>query len=139
MVSLVGADFLIIGLAYFFRYMPSFFFSPLGGWLADHCNKKNVLVVVKSLKCAVAFLFFALFYYANASISMLVFAAMLMASLDCVYVPVFRSYFPEVVEKERICSVNSGVQVVEDVASIIGPLVFSLIAVGFLLDLWVRL
>ena len=32
-VSMADADLLLIGIAYFFRYLPSVVFSPLGGWL----------------------------------------------------------------------------------------------------------
>lgn len=31
-VSITDADMLLIGIAYFFRYLPSVVFSPLGGW-----------------------------------------------------------------------------------------------------------
>jgi len=51
--------------------------------------------------------------------------AMLMTALECLYVPAFRAYFPDLVEKDQLASVNSGIQVIEDAASIIGPLVFS--------------
>lgn len=31
-VSITDADMLLIGIAYFFRYLPSVVFSPLAGW-----------------------------------------------------------------------------------------------------------
>lgn len=40
-VSLTDADLLLIGIAYFFRYLPSVVFSPVGGWLADNAEKRK--------------------------------------------------------------------------------------------------
>ncbi|MNO24044.1 enterobactin exporter EntS [compost metagenome] len=56
-------------------------------------------------------------------------ASMLMTALDCLYTPTFRAYFPEVVHNDDLPSVNSAIQVIEDIASIIGPLIFSLITI----------
>ncbi|NBA95042.1 MFS transporter [Pseudomonas sp. R5(2019)] len=126
-VTLVKADILLIGLVYFLRYLPSALFSPLGGWLADNLSKKRTLVVVEFLKCLIALLFFAIFQFSQANIIAIVAAAMVMTALDCLYVPTFRAYFPDILKKEDLSSANSGVQVIEDASSILGPLIFSLI------------
>lgn len=128
-VTLTDADFLLIGLVYFFRYLPSALFSPVGGWLADNVEKKSTLVAVELLKCAVAMVLFAVFEHAQASLSAVIVASMLMTALDCLYTPTFRSYFPDIVDNEDLPSVNSGIQVIEDISSIIGPLIFSLITI----------
>ncbi|MCK2122314.1 hypothetical protein MJ643_17140, partial [Pseudomonas sp. PNPG3] len=60
-VSLTDADLLLIGIAYFFRYLPSVVFSPLGGWLADNAEKKKTLLAVEVAKGLLALAFFALF------------------------------------------------------------------------------
>lgn len=128
-VTLVDADILLVGFVYFLRYLPSVLFSPIGGWLADNHSKKTTLIIVELLKCIVALLFFALFQLSQATIATIIAAAMAMTALDCLYVPTFRAYFPDIVEKDDLSSINSGVQVVEDVSSIIGPLVFSMISI----------
>ncbi|WEK29192.1 MAG: MFS transporter [Candidatus Pseudomonas phytovorans] len=124
-VSLTDADLFLIGIAYFFRYLPSVVFSPLGGWLADNTDKKRTLLAVEGGKGLLAFAFFALFSLYTPELPALVGLAMVMTALDCLYVPTFRAYFPDLVEKDQLASVNSGVQVIEDAASIVGPLVFS--------------
>ncbi|MDR0209522.1 MAG: MFS transporter [Pseudomonas putida] len=124
-VSMTDADLFLIGLVYFFRYLPSAVFSPLGGWLADNADRKCTLVRVEMAKCLVALVFFALFSFSTPALVLVVLVAMCMTALDCLYVPTFRAYFPDIVEREVLSSVNSGVQVVEDLSSIIGPLVFS--------------
>ncbi|MFJ4385419.1 MFS transporter [Pseudomonas sp. NPDC089408] len=124
-VSLTEADLLLIGIAYFFRYLPSVVFSPLGGWLADNADKKKTLLAVEAAKGFLALAFFALFGLLTPVLPLLVGLSMLMTALECLYVPTFRAYFPDLVSRDDLASVNSGVQVIEDAASIIGPLVFS--------------
>ncbi|WP_410952155.1 MFS transporter [Pseudomonas sp. S1(2024)] len=124
-VSLTDADLLLIGIVYFFRYLPSVVFSPLGGWLADNAEKKKTLLAVEVAKGLLALAFFALFGLFTPVLPVLVGLAMVMTALECLYVPTFRAYFPDIVATDQLASVNSGVQVIEDAASIIGPLVFS--------------
>lgn len=128
-VTLTDADFLLIGMVYFFRYLPSALFSPVGGWLADNVEKKTTLVAVELLKCAVAMVLFVVFEHAQASVTAVIVASMLMTALDCLYSPTFRAYFPDIVDNDDLPSVNSGIQVIEDISSIIGPLIFSLITI----------
>ncbi|WP_060498261.1 MFS transporter [Pseudomonas sp. NBRC 111133] len=124
-VLITEADLLLIGVAYFFRYLPSMVFSPLAGWLADNADKKRTLFAVEAAKCLLALAFFALFSWFTPTLPVLVAFVMVMTALECLYVPTFRAYFPDLVEKSQLASVNSGIQVIEDAASIIGPLVFS--------------
>lgn len=126
---MTDADFLLIGMVYFFRYLPSALFSPVGGWLADNVEKKTTLVAVELLKCAVAMVLFVVFEHAQASVTAVIVASMLMTALDCLYSPTFRAYFPDIVDNDDLPSVNSGIQVIEDISSIIGPLIFSLITI----------
>lgn len=62
-------------------------------------------------------------------VGLVILASMLMTALDCLYTPTFRAYFPGIVRHDELPSVNSAIQVIEDISSIIGPLIFSLIAI----------
>src|SRR5690606_31176899 len=126
-VSMAKADLLLIGMVYFFRFLPSALFSPMGGWLADHCDKKRTLVTVELAKSIVAVVFYFMFAWSAPTLVVVIALAMSMTALDCLFVPTFRAYFPDIVEKDDLSFVNSGVQVVEDIASILGPLVFSVL------------
>ena len=128
-VTLTDADILLMGLVYFFRYLPSALFSPVGGWLADNVEKKSTLVAVELMKCVLAIAMFVMFEYTQPTVAMVIVASMLMTALDCLYTPTFRAYFPNIVHNDDLPSVNSAIQVIEDVSSIIGPLIFSLIAI----------
>jgi len=127
-VSMVNADLLLIGLVYFFRYLPSMVFSPIGGWFADNSERRRTLIWVELAKAGLALVLFALFTFSVPALAVVTLAAMVMTALDCLYVPTFRAYFPDIVEQDELPSVNSGVQVVEDISSILGPLVFSVVA-----------
>lgn len=128
-VTLTDADILLMGLVYFFRYLPSALFSPVGGWLADNVEKKYILVAVELLKCAVAIVLFIMFEYAQPTVVLVIVASMVMTALDCLYTPTFRAYFPGTVHNDDLPSVNSAIQIIEEVSSILGPLIFSLITV----------
>lgn len=128
-VTLADADLLLIGVSYFFRYIPSLVFSPLGGWLADNGEKKCTLLAADLAKSIVGLVFFAVYSAYGVStyyLPLVIGLAMIITALDCLHAPTFRAFFPEFVEKESLASINSGLQVIEDAASIIGPLIFSL-------------
>ncbi|WP_449432195.1 MFS transporter [Pseudomonas putida] len=127
-ISIAEADLLLIGMVYFFRYLPGAMFSPMGGWLADNSNKKLTLLAVEVSKCLLALVIFAVFGLATPTLTVVTCLAMAMTALDCLFVPTFRAYFPDVVDKENFPSVNSGLQVIEDISSILGPLLFSAFA-----------
>lgn len=127
-VRLTDADLLLIGIIYFFRYMPSLIFSPLGGWLADNRIKKNILIGAELLKALAAFAMFFIVEFWQASLGAIVLLAMIMTAADCLFTPTFRAYFPEIVETDQLPSLNSGLQAIEDCSSIIGPLIFVVIS-----------
>lgn len=127
-VSLTEANLLLIGAVYFFRYLPSALFSPIGGWLADNFIKRRTLIAIELAKGGVALVFFIYFYFTTPALAVVISVAMMMTALDCLYVPTFRAYVTEIVEKDQYSSVNSGIQVIEDASSILGPLVFSVFA-----------
>lgn len=58
-VTLADADLLLIDVSYFFRYIPSVVFSPLGGWWADNSEKKCTLLAADLAKSLVGLVFFA--------------------------------------------------------------------------------
>ncbi|MDF0729613.1 MFS transporter [Pseudomonas entomophila] len=130
-VAMTDADLLQIGIVYCLRYLPSALCSPVGGWLADNGQKKRTLLSVELAKSVLALVFFGVFALYTPNLAVVIILAMLMTALDCLYVPTFRAYFPELVDKDELPAVNSAVQVIEDAASIIGPLVFSALALGW--------
>lgn len=131
-VSMVDADILQVGVVYFFRYLPSVFVSPVGGWLADNCQKKNTLLIGELVKSLLMVAFFALSTVMAPGLGVLTVLVMIVTVLDCICVPAFRAYLPEVVKQKELSSANSRLQVIEDISSIAGPLLFSvLVLLGY--------
>ncbi|WP_341962196.1 MFS transporter [Pseudomonas sp. RC10] len=130
-VSLVTGNLLDVGLIYFLRFMPSALFSPVGGWLADYADKKYTLITVDLLKLTVAISLCSVGIYSSLSIQAIAIAAMCLTALDCLHTPSFRAFFPETIDSESLTLVNSRLQVIEDGASIAGPLIFSIITIMF--------
>ncbi|MDU9393402.1 MFS transporter [Pseudomonas sp. zfem002] len=130
-VQLTNANLLLIGVIYFLRYIPTLIFSPLGGWLADNYSKRKILISAELIKAIAAIILFFTSEAFDSPIIVIIFASMIMTTGDCLYSPTFRSYFPHVVEKNQLSSLNSGLQAIEDCSSIIGPLIFSLITIAF--------
>lgn len=128
-VTLTQADLLLIGLVYFFRYLPSAAFSRIGGWLADNSNRKATLISAELLKGLASGVLFLAFAFDYASVPLFIVASMIMTAGDCLYTPTFRAYFPDIVDNEQLPSLNSGLQAIEDCASIIGPLIFALLSI----------
>jgi MFS family permease len=129
-VNVTNADIMWIGIVYFLRYLPSTLFAPIGGWLADNVAKKSTLVTVEILKCVAAILIFLMFENTQSSVAMITLSSMLWTILDCLYTPTFRAYFPDMIDNVELPSANSGLQIIEDLSSIIGPLIFSFITLA---------
>jgi MFS family permease len=127
-VNLTEADLLTVGIIYFFRYLPSVFISPVGGWFADNLDRKSLLITAELLKSLIAATLFILFIQGDPPITVIVIMSMLMTVSDCLYTTTFRAYLPDMVDRKILPSINSATQVIEDISSIIGPLAFSLVS-----------
>lgn len=129
-VRLANANLFIIGVIYFLRYIPTLIFSPLGGWVADNLSKKHVLIAAELLKGVAASSLFFIIEFREDAVSLVVLASMAMTAGDCLYTPAFRAYSAGLVENEKLPSLNSGIQAIEDCSSIVGPLLFALISIS---------
>ncbi|WP_459205895.1 MFS transporter [Pseudomonas sp. MLB6B] len=124
-ISLTDADLGMLGLIYFFRYIPSIALTSLAGWLADNYDTRRVLRWVEWLKSIVLLSLFFTAIQPVPSLLLVVMLAMLITSLDCLYAPSFRTLCVKLVERKALDKLNSGIQVLEDSAAIAGPLMFS--------------
>ncbi|WP_455925298.1 MFS transporter [Pseudomonas putida] len=130
-IKMTNANILTVGLIYFFRYLPCVIFSPIGGWLADHSNKKTVLMATELLKFPAGFLLYMSFESSSASLMAITALSMVLTALDCLYAPTFRNCFPGLTAEADLPAINSRVQMLEDIASILGPLTFAAVSIVF--------
>ncbi|CEF30931.1 MFS transporter [Xenorhabdus nematophila] len=126
-IELLSFDFMYIGIVYFCRFIPYLFFGPVGGWLADVFPKKNNMIFSDIMRCAITFLLFLTYLNDVLNIYILTFCSMLMTIGRSLFQPSFRAYLPEMLERKDLSKGNSLFQVIEDLASIIGPLFCAII------------
>ncbi|WP_323834392.1 MFS transporter [Photorhabdus africana] len=126
-IELLSFNFMYIGIVYFFRFIPYLFFGPVGGWLADVFPKKNNMILSDILRCVITFILFITYLNDFLNIYILIVCSMFMTIGRSLFQPSFRAYLPEMLEKKNLPKGNSLFQVIEDLASIIGPLACSII------------
>lgn len=126
-LEITDGNLFLVGLVYFFKYIPYIFLAPLGGWLADNYSLKKNMICSELLKCIAAIILIILFYSDTLSLSYLVLLSILMTVGSCLYDPNFRAFLPKNLEKSELLPANSLFQVIEDSASILGPLLCALI------------
>jgi DHA3 family macrolide efflux protein-like MFS transporter len=126
-IELLAFDYFYLGVVYFFRFIPYLLFGPVGGWLADNSPRKFNMFASDVLRFVVAIIVYLVYESGNLNIYILALCSMIMTIGRSLYQPSFRAYLPTVLEKKDLPTGNSFFQVVEDVASILGPLACSLI------------
>ncbi|EML0424461.1 MFS transporter [Vibrio parahaemolyticus] len=126
-IELLSGDIFYIGMVYFLKFIPYLFSGPVGGWIADAFPFKKNMLLSDSLRLSVTLLMFITYHFGLLNIVGLVLCAMLMTIGRSLFQPSFRSYLPFVLSKENLPEGNSLFQIIEDLASIIGPLLCALI------------
>nr|BET98707.1 hypothetical protein TCT1_36280 [Xenorhabdus sp. TCT-1] len=126
-IELLSFDLMYIGVVYFFRFIPYLFFGPVGGWLADVFPKKNNMIFSDVLRFSITVVLFITYLNSVLNIYILILCSMLMTVGRSLFQPSFRAYLPEMLENKDLPKGNSLFQVIEDLASIIGPLACSII------------
>jgi DHA3 family macrolide efflux protein-like MFS transporter len=126
-IELLSFDFFYLGIVYFFRFIPYLFFGPVGGWLADALSPKHNMLFSDVLRLAITVSLYIIYASEALNIYILVACSMAMTIGRSLFQPSFRAYLPTVLEKKDLPEGNSLLQIIEDIASILGPLACSLI------------
>ncbi len=126
-IELLSSDLIHIGTVYFFRFIPYLFFGPVGGWLADSVPQKYNMIFSDALRFVVATAIFLMYKNEALSIHVLVMCSMVMTVGRSFFQPSFRAYLPSVLSKHDLPAGNSLLQIIEDVASVLGPLICGII------------
>lgn len=126
-IELLDFDLYYLGLVYFFRFIPYLLFGPVGGWLADEFPYKRNMLLGDILRFVATACLYIVYTEDSLNIYILVASAMVMTIGRGLFQPSFRAYLPSVLEKKNLPAGNSLLQIIEDVASIVGPLICSLI------------
>jgi len=128
-IELLSADIFMMGVVYFLRFIPYLFLGPIGGWLSDIFPHKNIMIANDILRCVVTFLMFTTYISGLLNIYILIIFSMLMTAGRSLFQPCFRAWLPTAIDKKQLPAGNSLFQIIEDVSSISGPLVCSVIII----------
>jgi hypothetical protein len=126
-IQLLEGDLFFLGVVYFLRFIPYVLFGVLGGWIADNFSQKYNMLLSDSYRCFIAGVLCYFYFIGSLNIYVLLISSMLMTIGRSLYQPSFRAYLPSVLNQKDLPVGNSLFQVVEDVASILGPLVCAMI------------
>jgi len=111
---------LAVGITLAIRVIPSLFFGPIGGWLADRFPRKIILISTDLIRIAFALSF--LFVKSEQDIWIVYLSSFMLAAGEAIYAPTRKSAIPRLVDRDYLVKVNSFEQVMVGIVLIIGAL-----------------
>jgi MFS family permease len=119
------------GLVYVMEYLPYLALGMVGGVLADRLNRRRLLVL-GDLTSGVITILLAIAVAAGVSQLWAIYAvAFLLACVDPLYQPAFRSILPSLVAVERLPQANARIHMGEHAVNMAGPVIGGALVVGF--------
>lgn len=118
-----------LGLVTFLGALPLFFFSPLGGWFADRCNKRAVLVICGGVFALSAFTLSAAYFLEIISFALIAALALVNGVASVIEIPTRQAMISNIVPEDEIGNaipLNAGAF---NFARLVGPVIG-----GFLLS-----
>lgn len=126
-LEVTNNDYLYAGVVYFFRFIPFIFFGPIGGWLADNGYIKKSLIYSEIIRLIISIIIYISYINEAISISLLISSSFLTTVGRSIFQPSFQTFIPQIIENKKLSKANSITQIIEEVSSILGPLLCSLI------------
>ncbi|USP03735.1 MFS transporter [Bartonella taylorii] len=120
-------NYFFTGLVYFFRFIPFLFFGPIGGWLADNFSLKKNMILSEFVRLLASLLVFITYITDTAHIIVLIFAAICTTIGRSIFQPSFQAAIPRMFSINELTKANSISQIIDETASVIGPLVCSVL------------
>jgi predicted MFS family arabinose efflux permease len=112
-----------LGLLTFLAAAPLFFLSPLGGWLADRCNKRAVLVACSSMFALTALVLAAAVYFNFVSFPLIAALAFVNGVTSVLEIPTRQSMISNIVDEDDIGSAIPLNSATFNLARVIGPVI----------------
>lgn len=118
-----------VGITLALRTLPHLLFGPLGGMLADRCDKKKVMVVCDFARAAIALCFLLV---SSAADTWLVYCGtFLLVVFSSLYNPSRLSILPQIVKRDELASANALDESVYGVVMAVGSMIG-----GIFIALW---
>ncbi|MFS1514461.1 MFS transporter [Chengkuizengella sp. SCS-71B] len=111
---------LMFGFVFGFTYIPGVLVNLFAGVLIDRSNKKKILIAADLLSGITTILFLVLFLVQPANIGLLICYVIILYSFQAVFLLAMNASIPELVSKSRVMAVNSNIQSISTLLSIVG-------------------
>ncbi|MEO3887621.1 MFS transporter [Nonomuraea sp. B5E05] len=118
------------GLVYAMEYLPYVALGMVGGALADRVNRRRLLVIGDLTSGAVTVLLAVIVTAGVRQLWAIYAVAFLLACVDPLYQPAFRSMVPSLVPVERLPQANARLHMGEHAVNMVGPVVGGALVVG---------
>lgn len=139
-VSLIGSQAFFIGMMFWIKHttgsaalmgtlmmaanIPAVLLSPIGGTVADHYNRKNIIIITDIISgIAVIMLAALVYFYPDATeliLAYLFFVAVLMGATGAFFRPAVLAALPDLIVKEKLPAANAIIQATIQIAMLIG-------------------
>lgn len=114
-------------------YLPMVIMSPIGGIVADRVNKQRIMVVLDFFTCALVGVFMILSTQVSI-VPLIVITMMLLYGIQGAYSPSVQASIPLLASPENLMPANAVVNLVESLASLLGPVIGGILFGNF--GLW---
>ena len=122
-LNVTGSEF-ALGTTLTFASIPRIVFMLIGGAMADRFDRKRILVLslISRAVFLAAFVTLLIFMHGKPSLWMIDVIAVLFGTIDAFFYPAYNSMIPSVVPKNVLDRANSLVQTVQQISTVLGPL-----------------
>lgn len=103
-------------------FIPMIIFSLFGGVLADRVNKRNIMVILDFGTAAIIAVFY-LIHGILPIVPIMIVCLMLLYSISGAYQPAVQASIPALLENEQIMMGNAVINMVNTLASLLGPII----------------
>lgn len=103
-------------------FIPMIIFSLFGGVLADRVNKRNIMVILDFGTAAIIAVFY-LIHGIQPIVPIMIVCLMLLYSISGAYQPAVQASIPALLENEQIMRGNAVINMVNTLASLLGPII----------------
>ncbi len=103
-------------------FIPMIFATPIGGFIADRINKRNIMVFLDFLTASITCISMVLMGKVNLVILILI-CLILLYSIQGIYQPTVQASIPFLVPSNDIIQANASINLVASLANLIGPVI----------------
>ncbi|PAF35159.1 hypothetical protein CHH58_17715 [Terribacillus saccharophilus] len=101
---------------------PYLLFGLFGGALADHINRRNLMVIIDLLRLIILTIIIILYIQDWLTYPHLLVGSFLLQCCGCFFNPAHRAVLPEIIPEEKLSTANSAWDTIQRTASLIGPI-----------------